>query len=336
MNILVIRLSSMGDVVLTTPALSFLRDAYPSASITLMVGEPYAGLFQHDPRIDRLLSIGKDAVPAGIEALRDERWDRIVDLQNNARSRRIVRMLPRRGAVSLFDKLHFMRAVLLHLRINLYDRAHDVVWRYARAAGWDPARHGPLPRLRMQVERCDAALLESAGLSDGPPLLALAPFSAWKNKEWPADRYAAVGRHFTGRGWRVVIFGGPEDLAAGASLAQEIGSAAASVAGKLPLEQTASLLVQSKLALGNDTGLSHLARACGVRAGMIFGATSWQWGFYPAGDPPFRIFEASCACRPCHAHGGNRCRFGNRPCLLGITPGEVVGGLSDLGAPACP
>jgi heptosyltransferase-2 len=334
MNILVIRLSSMGDVVLTTPALSFLSDAYPSASITLMVGEPYAGLFQHDPRIDRLLSIGKGAAPAGV--LRDGRWDRIVDLQNNARSRRIVRMLPRRGAVSRFDKLHLKRGLLLAFRINLFDRASDVVRRYARAAGWDPARHGALPRLRIQVERNDAALQGIVELSDGSPLLALAPFSAWKNKEWPADRYAAVGRHFAGQGWRVAVFGGPEDIMAGEALVREIGSAAVPVAGKLALERTASLLARCKLALGNDTGLTHLARACGVRTGMICGATSWQWGFYPAGDPPFRIFEAPCACRPCHAHGGNRCRFGNRPCLLRIMPQDVVRGLSDLDAPVRP
>jgi heptosyltransferase-2 len=84
------------------------------------------------------------------------------------------------------------------------------------------------------------------------------------------------------------------------------------------------------LALGNDTGLVHLARACGVKTGVIFGPTARQFGFYPYGEPPFAVFEQNLACRPCHAHGGNVCLRLNRACTRSIGFKQVIRGLEEL------
>jgi heptosyltransferase-2 len=78
--------------------------------------------------------------------------------------------------------------------------------------------------------------------------------------------------------------------------------------------------------------LSHLARACGVKTGIIFGPTTRHFGFYPYGEPPFAIFETDLKCRPCHAHGGNLCLRGGKQCMRRIQPDEVIKGLMELSA----
>ena len=161
-------------------------------------------------------------------------------------------------------------------------------------------------------------------------VIALFPFSAWKNKEWPAASFAEVGRHFSENNWRVAIFGGPEDVAKAEKLKNEIGGNCYSFAGSLNLYAIGCFLSQCTLALGGDTGLSHLARACGAKTGIIYGATSRHFGFFPYGDPSYKIFESEQFCRPCHLHGGNICWRMSRPCLGAIKENEVVMGLEKL------
>ena len=111
---------------------------------------------------------------------------------------------------------------------------------------------------------------------------------------------------------------------------ERIGGTCAALAGELSLHDCGSLLTGFSLALGNDTGLSHLARATGVKTGVFFGPTTRHFGFYPYGDPPFKVFEEKLLCRPCHAHGGNRCIRLSRRCLHHIEPAAVIDGLEKL------
>jgi heptosyltransferase-2 len=127
-----------------------------------------------------------------------------------------------------------------------------------------------------------------------------------------------------------VIAGGPQDSAAAEALKGRIGGQCNSAAGRLTLNETACLIARCRLALGNDTGLCHLARACGVKTGVIYGPTTSHFGFYPYGDPPYRVFEARHFCRPCHAHGGNICYTGSRQCMKKIRPETVIKGLEAL------
>jgi ADP-heptose:LPS heptosyltransferase len=333
MRILLIRFSSMGDVLLTTPVLTAVGTCFPDAFVGLVTSELYADFFAGDPRIDQLVLVKKDQPVREIaEALGPEPWDRIVDLQANKRSARLRALVPRRGSVSVFDKLYWKRLLLLAFGIDRYREDDHVVARYLKAAGLRENPSIPMPDLRLQTDSSGIAAARSRiGIGDEPQkLLALFPFSAWRNKEWPRERFAEAGLYFINKGWKVIIFGGPDDRDAGESLASAIGPGALCAAGKLRLAETAALLTQCELALGNDTGLSHCARACGTRTAIVFGATARQWGFFPWGQPLFRVFQQSLRCRPCHLHGGNRCRRGDRACLQAISAAEVIEGMREL------
>ncbi|MBD3346288.1 MAG: hypothetical protein GF401_14630 [Chitinivibrionales bacterium] len=330
MNILVIRFSSMGDVILTAPVFTLLRSRYPGATIILLTRHEYGDIFRDDPRINRILSPKKGEWPS---ELSDIVWDKIIDLQANSSSRRVIRKLNTNSPVARFRKLHFERLLLLLLRIDCYKPEENVVYRYAKAAGYSEKEHGALPLVEIRVSHSGTGIKNKTAeiMNQGKPILALMPFSAWKNKEWPITYYAETGRYFISRGWNIAILGGPEEREKGISLKNMLGPAAFSFAGELSIGGSAELLARCSLALGNDTGLSHLARASGVETGIIYGATTRHFGFFPYGKPPYAIFEEKIWCRPCHPHGGNIClRYNKRSCLFRIKPDVVVRRLEAL------
>lgn len=333
MKILVLRLSSMGDVILASPLFTFLRERRPGSFVTFVTDNAYAPLFGDDTRLSAAVGIGQSdaALPASITA---QEWDQVIDLQNNGRSRALLGQVRTKSGPRVFDKQHAERFLLLVFRMDFYDPSRHAAARYIETAGGDPHKEGiPAPALRLKEESCRRVRRERFG-PDTRPCLALFPFSAWKNKEWPADRFECVGRHFIDKGWNAAIIGGPRDAPAAEAMCSRIGGRCVSLAGALTLYECGCLLKSFSLALGNDTGLSHLARACGVKTGVIYGPTTRQLGFYPFGKPLFKIFEERLFCRPCHAHGGNVCVRLSRPCMKKIDAAHVICGLEELaGAP---
>jgi ADP-heptose:LPS heptosyltransferase len=331
MNILVIRLSSMGDVILTTPVLTWLTQAYPLCRIVMVTDKRYTSLFCNDPRIAQVIGVSKKIPLAHqLSELKNQAWDKIIDLQNNKRSAELRSLIGGVIAASVFHKNHIRRFLLLFFRMNRYTSENNVVRRYLLAAGAPEALECPTVQIHCNKNQTVILLQRYFVDTGSKPILALFPFSAWKNKEWFSDRYVAVGRAFTAMGWNIAILGGPEDTEHADELSRQIGPGAVSVAGRITLYDCACLLQGCTLALGNDTGLSHLARACGVKTGMVFGATTHHFGFFPTGKPEFRIFEDNIFCRPCHPHGGNFCWRFTRPCLSRIQSQNVIAGLLEL------
>ena len=336
MNILVIRLSSMGDVILASAVFGALAEKYPAAAISLVTNADYAGMFAADRRLQRVFAYSRSSPTGPLSAeIKAIHWDRIVDLQNNRRSQRLIAELNPDALVTKFDKMHRQRALLLLCRVNVYDARRTVLHRYLETAlGQAPAAGDEerfVPRLMLPQDAVVPGLELPDDAPPAMPMLALMPFCAWRNKQWPLSNFEAVGRHFLQLGWQVLILGGPADHSAAEALGGRLGRGAISLTGKIQLHQTAAALARCSLALGGDTGLSHLARAVGVKTCMIFGATARHFGFFPQGSPPFAVLERNEWCRPCHPHGGNSClRLGRRPCLELITADDAIKALTAL------
>jgi heptosyltransferase-2 len=222
--------------------------------------------------------------------------------------------------------------LLLFMRLNVYKAFDTVPRRYIQAGAGLGEVPEKIPGLKIVLETGNCKAIYGSFFSNGVirPIIALIPFSSWKNKEWPRHYFLYVGRYFLSKGWHVVILGGPEDRAAALELKKAIGPRCSALAGQVSLYQSACVLKRCSLALGNDTGLSHLARACGVKTGVVFGSTTFHFGFFPFGSPSYRVFQAKIFCRPCHPHGGNFCLLGARPCLKKIKPDMIIRGLEEL------
>ncbi len=329
-KILIIRFSSMGDVILASALFAALKSSYGDSEITFVTDEQYAGLFKDDDRLYRVYGISKkrSTVDPG---LLQKNWDLVIDLQNNRRSKTFLAQIKQKKKVGTFRKPYLKRALRLIARIGKYSEKDMVVARYLEAAGigYDVSRQQSC-RLIFKSSVLPEHIREqiyTGGIIR--PVIALIPFAAWKNKEWPLDRFINVGQYFLVKGWYVCIMGGPQEMQKAEEMARLTGHRCFSLAGKLSLYECGCFLKNCSLALGNDTGLSHLARACGVRTGIIYGPTTRHWGFYPQGEPPFKVFESSFFCRPCHAHGGNICLI-NRGCMRAISSDLVIKGLLEL------
>jgi heptosyltransferase-2 len=332
MNILVIRFTSMGDVICVTPLFTYLHEKFPDAKVYFLTDAKYAELFKDDSRIFQAIGQEKSRKKDPILQLIDVHWDRVVDLQNNHRSVRVRKSLLFRGTTGIVKKNYLPRMLLLFMRMNFYDPFDTVPRRYIKAGTNHREAPEDIPPLKVVLEANNCKVIHDSFFSNGVirPVIALIPFSSWKNKEWPRHYFLYVGRYFLSKGWHVVILGGPNDRSAAEELKKGIGPRCSALAGRISLYQSACVLKRCSLALGNDTGLSHLARACGVKTGIVYGSTTFHFGFFPFSSPSYRVFQTEIFCRPCHPHGGNFCLLSARLCLKRIKPDVIIRGLEEL------
>jgi len=326
-KILIIRYSSMGDVILVAPVVAVVRKRNPDAEIVLLTQNAYVHLFKDDSRLTRVVGVRRGEFADELASYGE--WDLVIDLQHNNRSRKQIALLQVQQ-VTQFNKMHTERTILLLLRRNIYGSNCSVAMRYLQASGERPP-YGVLD-FGIPFDRAPARrLLPLLRYGDiDRPVIALFPFSAWKNKEWPAEYFISIGHFFLIKGWNVILLGGKTDRDQAEAMREKIGYRCVSFAGELDLRECGSLLMHCRLALGCDSGLSHLARACGIKCGIIFGPTTRHFGFQPVNDPECRIFEVKRFCRPCHPHGGNICLHLDHGCMTKITPEVVISGLMEL------
>jgi heptosyltransferase-2 len=327
-SILIIRYSSMGDVIVAAPLVAVLRTNYPDAHIALLTRRMYADLFKDDRRLSEIFTVDRKELCTDA-TLTGRVWDMVVDLQHNRQSAAQMATLQFLDS-GVFEKLRFERTLLLFLRLNRYGEQTSVAERYILAA------KEPLPagRLDFQIpfekySQEDFRLMMRHGEFERP-VIALFPFSAWRNKEWGDNSFVSIGQFFSIKGWRIVIMGGRADKERALRMQHHIGKQCISFAGKLSLYDCGRFLRHCSLALGCDTGLSHLARACNVKTGFIFGPTTGHFGFKPEDGPLCRTFERQLFCRPCHAHGGNWCWRIDHACMHSLNPEQVIYGMLDL------
>ena len=307
-RILVIKLSSLGDLAHALPAVRALK-ARTGAAIDWVVQPEYAPLLARCPDVDRTIEFPRRNFARGFlsfwRALRREKYDAVVDLQGLLKSalaarlargaRRVGPAWAREGAHRFYDA---RPAKAAGPRRHAVEELMDVVALVAPGAG-----AAPEPRLDFPEAESDGA---------PGPRVAFAPFSRWATKDWPLEKFADLGWRLAAEmGGRIRIVGGREDEARGEELARKIGERAENLCGKTDLPGLCSLLKSMDLLVTVDSGPMHWADALGVPVVAIFGATD------PARTGPYRqldhvVAKAGLACRPCHAR---TCARGDLACL---------------------
>ena len=198
MNILILRLSSMGDVILATPLFSVLRTRHPSADLTFVTGAAYADLLADDPRLTATEGVTETDRQLSARLL-DMEWDMVVDLQNSGRSRALLEAVHAKSGVRTFDKLHGKRFALLAFRKDTFDPEAHVVQRYLQASG-EESRMDDLPPARLFFNDGSCRRVRQQFLKEtegsGRPTIALFPFSAWRNKELARRPFRRRGTAF--------------------------------------------------------------------------------------------------------------------------------------------
>jgi heptosyltransferase-2 len=283
-RILVIRLSSLGDILLTTPVLRVLREHCPAARIDLLTNAAYQDVLCANPCVDRLwLLEPQQGLREILCRLRQTRYDVVVDLQRTLRRGLLYRGLLAERKLT-YMKRTIRRALLVHLGWNTLRAMTPVPELYMaplRCLGIT----APLPPLEMHLtaesqEAMQAYLQQELPEGLGRPLLAVAPGARWSTKRWPVERFAAVAQELAqAQQATVVVLGSAEEQRLAQELCQRLRVPVLNSTGKLSLMHTAALLQQCQLLLSNDSGLMHMATALRVPVVAIFGPTVQSLGF---------------------------------------------------------
>ncbi len=324
-SVLVVRLSSVGDVVLTEPVVAALRESFPGAAIGYAVKAQFRDLVASHPALSHvhvLDTSSSGGMASLVREIRDARYSAVVDLHRNARTARILRAarIPVRTA---YHKRELRDAVRVRLLRRPFRVSKLLVQRYLDALvplGID----APYTRPRLHVSDRDdeAGRAILTGLGVGTDAYAvLVPGSVWATKRWPAERFAELATSVVRElGLRAVLLGSKAERELCERIAGDAGSGAVSAAGETTLGQMAAVVSRARIYVGNDSGPTHMARALDVPTVALFGPT----------DPGQFDFEGHAlvyrdlSCSACTFYGSRRCRLGHWDCMTAIGCDEVL------------
>jgi heptosyltransferase-2 len=327
-NVLIVRFSSIGDILLTTPLLRAIRHRHPDARLTVLTKQAYIPLLSHNPNVNRVIALGAGRSLSGVAGeVRAGSFTHRLDLHGSLRSGALRVLAP--GRWTSYPKHRLARALLVRTKRNRYRDARPVPERYfAAARELDVSPDGAPPEffLGSEAEREAAAWLATSGLAPNRPLIAVAPGAAHATKRWPLEHWRGLLSQIVAGGFNVAVIGGPDDARLGASLAGAGHGQVASAAGAFGLQTTGALLRRSAAVVSGDTGVMHLATGVTTPVVALFGPTVEAFGFFPY-TRRATVLQRALACRPCSTQGGPRCPLGHHRCLLELRPDLVYDSL---------
>jgi lipopolysaccharide heptosyltransferase II len=329
-KILVMRLSSIGDIILTTPLLRSLRKAYPEAHITFVIKKQFAELLNGSPFINELIPFDKSEGFAGLRRmkrqLRERHFDVFIDIHKNWRSR-YLRMGLGIKLTTTYPKYIFRRTLLIWLKLNLYRKLKPVYLRYfdsVRKLGIKYDGQGTEIHVSQAVTEKVRNMLSDEGFHFNAPLVIICPGATYFNKRWKTEGFIETARTLIRqRSAFIVIHGGKEDMALCKEITDGISPGAVSMAGKLSLSESAALLSLGTLVIANDSGLLHLAQSQKKPVVGIYGPTTRELGFFPL-EQKSTVVEVSLPCRPCTPKGLDYCPKKHFRCMNEISAEQVI------------
>ena len=324
-RILLIRLSSLGDIVLTTPAIRAVRANFPNAHIAMLVAKQSADILRENPYLNEIITFDRLAKDKNtgemwriIHLLRERKFTLAIDFQRKFRTEILMYFS---GATERVGKGRLC-TVRVSEQGNKHATAHyfDIL----HAVGI-PAEDQKLELFLAESERRDAVQrLKAAGSVAGKLKVGLFPGAGWKLREWMPERFAAIGdrlvEHFNAD---VLIFGGQQESELVQKVANLMEMPAIPFAGNLQMRQLAACIEQCDLFLTNDTGPMHIAAGVGTPTISLFGPGN-HIRFQPLGAE-HQIIRHDVPCSPCKQFT-DKCK--DNICMKGIGVAEVWDSIS--------
>lgn len=307
---LVIRLSSIGDIILTTPVIRCLKNQVNKSEIHFLVKKQFLPVISSNPYIDKIHCYEQD-LSSLLKTLKKEHFDYIIDLHANIRSFIIKTKI--RAYSFTVNKINLRKFLMVRFKLNLLPDIH-IVDRYletVRSLG-----------IKNDVKGLDYFIpLEDEVSTDSLPpafrngYIAVVIGGKHATKQIPSDSLIMLCKLI---GQPVILLGGQDDRIAGEKIARSAGGDILNACGNYNINQSAFIVANSSLVITNDTGLMHAAAAFHKIILSVWGNTIPEFGMSPyMPDPLSRIFEVKgLYCRPCSKIGYKKCPQRHFRCML--------------------
>jgi ADP-heptose:LPS heptosyltransferase len=321
MKVLIVRFSSIGDIVLTTPVIRAVKQQL-KAEVHYLTKKSFRGILSHNPHVDKVYTIEKK-VSEVKAALQAEGYDYVLDLHNNLRSRQVKWAL--RAKAYTFDKINLEKWLIVNLKVDRLPDTH-IVHRYMATA--EPLEvtydgQGLDYFIPEEDEVAVGALLSSnvlGAVAEAPAYTALVIGAAHNTKRLPTHRLIELCQLLSDP---VILLGGPAEAEEGQAIAGAGGGHVFNTCGQLSLNQSASVVRQASRVITHDTGLMHIAAAFRKPIVSIWGNTIPEFGmypFFPEGEGYNTTLQVKgLKCRPCSKIGYQSCPKGHFRCMKEIS-----------------
>lgn len=327
-NILVIRLSAIGDILLTTPVVAALKKQYPEARIHFLVKTQHAAFVQACPHVDNVVTWGKDEslwhVRSNLNSI--ARFDLIVDLQSNLKTR-VLALLLQAAEKRHYAKPYFNRILLVRLKKNRYREKLRVTDRYFAAVAGLVDKVAPL-KVELKREKLPKALEKFVA----EPTTLIAPGARWSTKRWPSEYFASLASKLLEKqpGHRIVWLGGPDESEVFTFLQEHPylkrhAKRMIFLQSQLSVAQMAALADAVDVIVANDSGLMHLLSTANTPLVALFLSTVEEFGFFPLGASAEVLSARNIKCRPCSHTGLAACPKLHFRCGRELTADQVYG-----------
>ena len=312
MKFLIIRFSSIGDIVLTSPVIRCLKEQVPGAKVHFLTKQSYRSLLINNPYIDKV-QVLDSSWDLMMHQLKQEDYDYIIDLHHNLRTLRIKKALPEVKHFS-FDKLNLAKWLLTTFKINRLPDEHIVDRYLATLKSFSVVNDGK--GLDFFVSEKDQLGDNDLPMSHMFGYVGVVIGAALATKKMPVHKLQSLCKDIQ---FPIVLLGGPEDQKAGDEIAKIDDIKIYNSCGKFSLGESAELVKKSKLVIAHDTGLMHIAAAFKKPVISIWGNTIPGFGMYPYyGNDKVQQFISEVTdlrCRPCSKIGYKACPKGHFKCM---------------------
>lgn len=328
MKILVLRFSSIGDIVLTTPVLRCLHEQ-KNAEVHFLTKSSFRSVVEHNPHISRCWFFEKEVTEV-LPELKKENFDLIIDLHRNLRSMRVKFSL--RKPSRSFSKLNFAKWKKVKFKSTVLPDVH-IVDRYLQTVSHLGVKND-LIGLDFFVPAEKEIHLSSLPAFLHQGYIAFAIGAQHATKRLPTEKIASI---CAGIAHPIVLLGGKEDAASGEKIASLAPERIFNACGKFDLYGSASLVRQANVVISHDTGLMHIAAAFHKKIVSVWGNTIPEFGMYPylpLEKEKYRIIEnKEVHCRPCSKIGHATCPKKHFQCMLGIPDQHIKAAAEELFLP---
>jgi len=332
-RILVIRLSSLGDIILTSPLIDLIQETFPLARIDFCTKEEYAYIFKSNPAVHKVIKAKSELNYSALKDLRMlikmSNYNIIIDAHNNLKSLYLRSIQD--AKILIFKKYSIRKFLLVNFKINLLKDLPPITIRYKQTinefTSMAEIEKAVLPKVYTDTvsEHSIESMLTSLAIAPGTEMICIPAVSKHFTKTYPAEYYAEVINKYPNPDAVFFLTGTGKDsvnINTIKSLAKE--KKVYDMCNNLEIEDLISLMKRCRLVICGDTGPMHIAEALNIPIIMLAGSSVKEFGFYPQSDNSAVLENNSLPCRPCSHYGKEKCPKGHFKCMRDVTPEMVL------------